>query len=311
MARRSAERLKAYLELITRKNGLESVIESVSPAGGLESTAESKESAAARSGLESVRKGREPTPEEELSLEALIIPKLRPAIDIVDGKFNVTHELWTHLSTNAAIRDRIEATIPSIGRIELPGNSQYPYGGTGFVVGDGLLMTNRHVAAIFSTGLGNRNLAFKSGYQAGIDFERERGRPAGTTLMVRAGGDDPSLLGHGDPRGRGAASNPQAAQIVSRRYLRFGRPRDRRDWLSGIRSAQRPGRAGQVVRQCVWREAAPAGTTPRTCRYRKLRQGRIGRGTRLFDARWKLRIRGGGPCDRRNRGATFRRPLPG
>ena len=120
-----------------------------------------------------------------MSLEALIIPKLRPAIDIVDGKFNVTHELWTYLSTNAAIRDRIEATIPSIGRIELPGNSQYPYGGTGFVVGDGLLMTNRHVAAIFSTGLGNRNLAFKSGYQAGIDFERERGRPAGTTLMVR------------------------------------------------------------------------------------------------------------------------------
>ena len=53
MARRSAERLKAYLELITRKNGLESVIELVSPAGGLELTAELKESAAARSGLES------------------------------------------------------------------------------------------------------------------------------------------------------------------------------------------------------------------------------------------------------------------
>ena len=78
MARRSGERLKSYLELITRKQGLESVIESTSPSGGLESTAESTESAAARSGLESVRKGREPTPDEQASLEALIIPKLRP-----------------------------------------------------------------------------------------------------------------------------------------------------------------------------------------------------------------------------------------
>jgi endonuclease G len=185
MARRSAERLKSYLELITRKQGLESVIESTSPSGGLESTAESTESAAARSGLESVRKGQEPTPDEQASLEALIIPKLRPAIDIVDGKFNVTHELWTHLSTDPAIRGRIEAAIPSIGRLELPGNSQYPYGGTGFVVGDGLLMTNRHVAAIFANGLGNRNLTFKSGLKAGIDFDRERGRPPGTTLMVQ------------------------------------------------------------------------------------------------------------------------------
>ena len=186
MARRNAERLKSYLELISGKQGLESVLESTSPpSSNFESVAESQESAAARSGLESVLKGRDPTPDEEASLEALIIPKLRPAIDIVDGKFNVTHNLWTHLSSDAAIRGRIEAVIPSIGRIELPGNSQYPYGGTGFVVGDGLLMTNRHVASIFATGLGDQNLAFKSGLRAGIDFQRERGRPAGTTLMVR------------------------------------------------------------------------------------------------------------------------------
>ena len=139
----------------------------------------------ARSGLESVLRGRDPTPEEEASLEALIIPDLRPAIDIVDGKFNSTSPSLDSPHIGCGIRGRIEAAIPSIGRIELPGNSQYPYGGTGFVVGDGLLMTNRHVRRIFATGLGDRNLAFKPGHKAGIDFLRERDRPEGTTLMVR------------------------------------------------------------------------------------------------------------------------------
>lgn len=186
MARRSAERLKSYLELISRKQGLESVLEATSPQSDVAfESAESPMAREARSGLESVLRGRDPTPEEEASLEALIIPDLRPAIDIVDGKFNSTHRLWTHLTSDAAVRGRIEAAIPSVGRIELPGNPQYPYGGTGFVVGDGLLMTNRHVAGIFATGLGDRNLAFKAGHKAGIDFQRERGGTEGTTLLVR------------------------------------------------------------------------------------------------------------------------------
>lgn len=92
-----------------------------------------------------------------LSIEALIIPELRPAIDIIDGKFSSTHQLWRHLSSDDRIRGRIEAAIPSVGRVELPGNRRYPYGGTGFVVGDGLLMTNRHVAEIFAAGFGAAN----------------------------------------------------------------------------------------------------------------------------------------------------------
>jgi len=87
MARRSAERLKSYLELISRKQGLESVLEATSPQSDVAfESAESPMAREARSGLESVLRGRDPTPEEEASLEALIIPDLRPAIDIVDGK---------------------------------------------------------------------------------------------------------------------------------------------------------------------------------------------------------------------------------
>ena len=94
--------------------------------------------------------------------------------------------MWTHLSSDAAVRARIETVLPSIGRIELPGHPRLPYGGTGFVVGKGLLMTNRHVAEIFAIGVGDRRLAFKSGARAGINFVRELGRPdGGSTLLVR------------------------------------------------------------------------------------------------------------------------------
>jgi endonuclease G len=188
MPRPDVDRVKSYLELISRTHGLEKIRATVAPpsGGGLESASvESPIAAAARTGVESVLMNRPPSPDEAAGLEALIIPMLRPAVDIVDGKFDVTHYLWTHLSSKAETRKRIEDVVPSVGRIELPGNRQYPYGGTGFVVGDGLLMTNRHVAAIFANGLGNRNVVLKTGHKAGIDFLHERGRPNGTTLMVR------------------------------------------------------------------------------------------------------------------------------
>lgn len=51
--------------------------------------------------------------------------------------------------------------------MELKG-SRYPYGGTAFVVGEGLLMTNRHVAEIFAAGLGDRDLRFRPGITAGF-----------------------------------------------------------------------------------------------------------------------------------------------
>ena len=48
-----------------------------------------------------------------------------------------------------------------------------PYGGTGFVVGDGLLMTNRHVAELFAAGVGKEGLTFISGRGSSIDFARD------------------------------------------------------------------------------------------------------------------------------------------
>jgi endonuclease G len=110
---------------------------------------------------------------ENFALEAIIIPDKRPAVDIEQGDYTVSHKDWLHLNEPSA-KKTIRAAIPAIGRVELPGHPSLPYGGTGFVVGAGLLMTNRHVAEIFSGGLGARDLVFRPGHRAGIDFDRER-----------------------------------------------------------------------------------------------------------------------------------------
>jgi endonuclease G, mitochondrial len=189
-----ARRLKNYLELITRKSGgPEAHLETLKATGAAADTRESAleglpagPSAVerARSGFEQLERQRAPSEAEMAGLEAIINEDLRPAIYVQDGTFAVQHPLWTRLSQDAGIKKRIEEVIPSVGRIELPGNTRFPYGGTGFVVGDGLLLTNRHVAEIFAQGLGDRRLSFLSGARAGIDFLREQDRPTGPTLIV-------------------------------------------------------------------------------------------------------------------------------
>ena len=67
------------------------------------------------------------------------------------------------------------ALFPLIGRVELPNSPILPYAGTGFVVGKGLVATNRHVAQIFSRGLG-LTIRYRGG-DAAIDFKRQEDTP--------------------------------------------------------------------------------------------------------------------------------------
>ncbi len=179
-------RLKSYLDRILPSSSLESMAdEGVSferVAAG--STLPPNVEKITRSAVEKLALDRELDRDEQFALEAIIIPDKRPAIDIVDGDFRIGHDLWKHFDTDAALHDRIRKVIPSIGRIELPDHPSLPYGGTGFVVGADLIMTNRHVAEIFATGLGIRGLTFLSGAKAGVDFRRERDRDGSTYLDV-------------------------------------------------------------------------------------------------------------------------------
>ena len=120
------------------------------------------------------------------ALEAIILPGQRPVAFVVGGVHEDLTDPWTHLNTQA-VKDRLGPAMASIGRVELP-NSTMPYGGTGFVVGDGLVMTNRHVARLFTHGVGQRQLVYRPG-DAALDFLRERDSPEdaeGTLIDVRS-----------------------------------------------------------------------------------------------------------------------------
>jgi endonuclease G, mitochondrial len=121
---------------------------------------------------------------EQFALEAIIIPDKRPAVRIQGGDFQIDHPLWLHFG-KPPIKPAIKKILPSVGRIDLPEHPIYPYGGTGFVVGTDLLMTNRHVAEIFSSGVGDRQLVFNSSYGTGVDFKREEPEETAALLSVR------------------------------------------------------------------------------------------------------------------------------
>lgn len=106
------------------------------------------------------------------SLEAIIEPENRPVLDIVNDRYTEVPWNWQVLG-EADVRKAIEQAIPSIGRVELPNHPSVPYGGTAFFVGDGLMMTNRHVAELFTNGLGIEGLAFKPGRSSAIDLKQE------------------------------------------------------------------------------------------------------------------------------------------
>jgi endonuclease G len=187
MAQRS-EQVANYIARVAAKHDIASLLApDVGP--GLESAEVpgflDEVRAHASAGLREILRGSVPTQEQTAGIEAIILPKIRPVLDIVGGDFRTDHPLWLKLNEDEAIRAKLKAAIPSIGRIELPGHPDYPYGGSGFVVGDGLVMTNRHVAAIFTHGIGTRRLTFKPGHRAGIDFLRELDRPTGPTMFVR------------------------------------------------------------------------------------------------------------------------------
>lgn len=163
-----------------RDQDIHSYLTRILPSGQVEeliaTAGEAEAAGAPGGGVEAARKlarGEALNPRERFFVEAIIIPDKRPAIDIVEGDYTATHSLWRHLN-EPRLKDPLRRAFRSIGRIELPGHPRLPYGGTGFIVGEGLLMTNRHVAEIFASGIGLRGLSFIPGRRAAIDFRRDR-----------------------------------------------------------------------------------------------------------------------------------------
>jgi endonuclease I/V8-like Glu-specific endopeptidase len=167
------ERLRRAAELVKRI-APDNNVENLRRSSGLESMDEMDEKTRlANQALEKLHLNRPLALDESAALEAIVLPRERPVVFVQKDTFKTPEAPWEHYNEDLP-RQNIEAAILSIGRVELPNHPSLPYGGTAFVVGDGLLMTNRHVAAIFTTGLGTHNLNFTTGLSAEVDFKREQ-----------------------------------------------------------------------------------------------------------------------------------------
>ena len=132
--------------------------------------------AAAEAGLQKLAEDRvqEITPSEMLGLEAIVLPRNRPVALVRGDSYDDLDGPWVSLNDDV-IKKRIASLLPLIGRVEVPSSPILPYAGTGFVVGQGLIATNRHVAQLFSQGLG-LTIRYRAG-DAAIDFKRQIDAP--------------------------------------------------------------------------------------------------------------------------------------
>jgi len=156
------------------------------PAGGLESASE----AAAPTAWDHERlerlaadheAGRRSAAEADYT-EAIILPGLRPVFEVVQGAFPSPGSGFPELAKDPG---PVQRALGSVGRVNVVGVPQMPYVGTGFVVGDGVLMTNRHVAEVFTSGLGGgARLYFRPGITPSVDLKQELDRPERVVLTI-------------------------------------------------------------------------------------------------------------------------------
>lgn len=124
--------------------------------------------------VEAIRKdGRDAklTKNQRSALEAIILLTGRPAFFIKDDAFELPTGLWEML---APYRPQMSTVIRSVGRIGVSMDYGTPYVGTGFVVGEKLIMTNRHVVSKFAARSAD-GWVLDPGCRMVIDFKQEFG----------------------------------------------------------------------------------------------------------------------------------------
>lgn len=108
-------------------------------------------------------------------LEAIILKIGRPSLLIQNNSFQLpASDTWSERLKNS--RSVLEKVIPSIGRIELQEHPSYDWDGTGWMIDNDIIITNRHVAQLFISE--GENLSFKINprgklIRADIDFLEE------------------------------------------------------------------------------------------------------------------------------------------
>ncbi|MFL5539199.1 MAG: trypsin-like serine peptidase [Longimicrobiaceae bacterium] len=126
-----------------------------------------------------------------LAVEAVVVRTGRPALKVLNDEpvlefLDAESEVWRERLTRA--HDALVRANRAVGRIELRNHLSARWIGTGWLVDDGVVVTNRHVALNFAEGSGSRGvfLSNEGGRKivADIDFLEEDGNPASREFTI-------------------------------------------------------------------------------------------------------------------------------
>ncbi|MCD0460688.1 DNA/RNA non-specific endonuclease [Roseiconus lacunae] len=164
------KRLLQYMESIAGDTPMEEFVDYIGDDEGLEGVSTNRIKKAEETVVRA-RKGKAVSPQGLYHLEAIVHKKNRPSHRIHGKKFDPFPGEFAFMTKDRDTRNRIRNTFPAVGRIDITDLSTY--GGTGFVVGKNLVMTNRHVASEFTTGVGRGKRVRILDLRAEVDFQDE------------------------------------------------------------------------------------------------------------------------------------------
>ena len=126
---------------------------------------------------------------ERIYTEAIVQVNGRPSLLIQNGQINQDDLLQTWRDRLNPYLNNLQNNIfPSVGRIELLNHFNYDWVGTGWIIEENILVTNRHVAEIFAMGEGS-NFTFRRNFmgtliEAKIDFKEEYQRDEEREIQI-------------------------------------------------------------------------------------------------------------------------------
>lgn len=122
--------------------------------------------------------------DEELALETIVVREGRPVLLVENDDYKLAGpetETWKVRLDLPDVRKVLRSILPAVGRIEVDNNPSYTWIGTGWLVDDDIVVTNRHVAGEFGT-RGPAGFTFRRGWpdatkgmSSRIDFKEELG----------------------------------------------------------------------------------------------------------------------------------------
>ncbi|UPT88420.1 serine protease [Bradyrhizobium barranii subsp. apii] len=117
-----------------------------------------------------------PSTEGSAALEAIVLEQGRPSLIVQNGTFVIPDsKVWRTVLQRT--RGNIEQAIARVGRVELHNHMTYQWVGTGWLIAENIVVTNRHVAEEFAVGRG-AGFAFATNLigkeiEASVDFREE------------------------------------------------------------------------------------------------------------------------------------------